>query len=106
MEIKENGKMTEELGNIFQTLAQPNMEKNTTKDRPLRCRDPWYDIARDNGSPQYTMNPETKKWSQYYGKRSVNNNEDTTSTSPRKDSYSTKKTASRGRPASKSCNIM
>jgi hypothetical protein len=52
--------MTSELGNIFKTLNKPNPEKKTEK--VLKSTDPWYDISKDNGKPQYTLDKATGNW--------------------------------------------
>jgi len=55
-EIQDRGNMTEEMGSILKTLSQPNPEKkkiDTNDKKSLRSTQPWYDIANDNGNPQY-----------------------------------------------------
>lgn len=61
--MKSSGKMTSELGNIFKTLNQPNPEKKTEK--VLKSSEPWYDISKDNGAPQYTFDKATGNWKPY-----------------------------------------
>jgi len=66
-EIKKEGKMTEELGTILQTLSQPNPEKKTREasESKHKCIESWYKIEEDNGVPQYTKNKITKRWVPY-----------------------------------------
>eukprot|EP00005_Dracoamoeba_jomungandri_P011644 CAMPEP_0174264740 /NCGR_PEP_ID=MMETSP0439-20130205/23720_1 /TAXON_ID=0 /ORGANISM="Stereomyxa ramosa, Strain Chinc5" /LENGTH=648 /DNA_ID=CAMNT_0015350787 /DNA_START=28 /DNA_END=1970 /DNA_ORIENTATION=+ len=59
-ELKEDGKMNEEMGHIFETLAKPNAEikdKNKKKEDviELKCTAPWFDLRKDNGTPGYTL---------------------------------------------------
>jgi len=59
--------MTEELGQIFETLSKPNPEKKTdTHKNNSECKNAsWYNISLDNGSPEYTLDPNTHKWIPY-----------------------------------------
>jgi len=64
-EVKKEGKMNEELGTIFETLAQANPEipqAKKEKEKKKKSNEDWYDIERDHGSPQYKMDKETKRW--------------------------------------------
>jgi len=65
-EVKKEGKMSEELGTIFETLAKPNLE--IKKEKKLRSHEPWYDIAKDGGSPLYEWDEKKKTWLPYSGK--------------------------------------
>lgn len=59
-EMKENGKMNEEMQTIFESLAKPNCEikkedpeKETKK---LKSAETWYDLSNDDKkSPHYTL---------------------------------------------------
>jgi len=62
-EIKQEGKMDAELGSIFQTLAKPNQE--IKKEKKLKSSEPWYDISKDNGSPQYKWDEDSQTWVTY-----------------------------------------
>jgi len=66
-EVKSKGKMTTELGNIFQTLNKPNPEIKKNE-KVMRSSEPWYDISKDNGTPQYTFDKETGNWKPYTAK--------------------------------------
>jgi len=61
-EVQTEGKMTGELGQIFETLSQPNPEKKANTNA-LKSNEPWFNIAADSGAPQYTYDKKTKKWS-------------------------------------------
>jgi len=52
-EVKQDGKMTQELAQVFETLEKPNAEKEKTPEKKFKVNDPWYNIANDTGSPQY-----------------------------------------------------
>jgi len=65
-EVKDKGNMNEELGNIFETLAKPNLEIKKEKEKTLKSPEHWFDIANDNGSPQYEW--DGNKWIPYTGK--------------------------------------
>jgi len=66
VETKAGGKVSEEMGQIFETLAQPNPEIKKDQKRGTRaCTSPWYDISKDSGSPQYQWNESTQKWGPY-----------------------------------------
>jgi hypothetical protein len=66
-EVKKEGKMTEELSTIFETLSQPNPEKKTKEEvKSLhRSTATWYMIENDNGSPSYQWDKKSKRWIAY-----------------------------------------
>jgi len=59
-EVKQEGKMDAELGNIFQTLAKPNTE--IKKEKKMKSDQPWYDISKDKGKPEYKWEESSKLW--------------------------------------------
>jgi len=62
-EVQEEGKMSEEMGAIFDTLAQPNPSiPSPTKEKKKLSTQTWYDIANDKGEPMYFLDHDTKKW--------------------------------------------
>eukprot|EP01097_Dermamoeba_algensis_P003083 TRINITY_DN2242_c0_g1_i1.p1 TRINITY_DN2242_c0_g1~~TRINITY_DN2242_c0_g1_i1.p1 ORF type:complete len:476 (+),score=127.20 TRINITY_DN2242_c0_g1_i1:87-1514(+) len=64
-EVKDQGKMNAELGNIFQTLAQPNMTVSKEK-KPSRSKAVWYEIENDtNKTPSYAWDSWKKTWVPY-----------------------------------------
>lgn len=57
-EVKSQGKMTGEMGEIFETLNKPNLEKKTEEQKKvLRSTEDWYDLSRDHGSAQVDRSP-------------------------------------------------
>eukprot|EP00026_Physarum_polycephalum_P003625 Phypoly_transcript_03638.p1 GENE.Phypoly_transcript_03638~~Phypoly_transcript_03638.p1 ORF type:complete len:690 (+),score=148.68 Phypoly_transcript_03638:252-2321(+) len=73
-EVQKEGKMTEEMGTIFETLSKPNPTiPQSEKKKKKKCSEPWYDLDMDNGSPQYKMDAQTKKWSPISGARNDQN---------------------------------
>jgi small GTP-binding protein len=74
-EVQKEGKMTEEMGTIFETLAKPNptIPQVSEKKKKKLSSEPWYDLDRDNGSPQYQMDQQTKKWSPISGAKNDQN---------------------------------
>jgi len=65
--VKQEGKMNNELGKIFETLAKPNPEKKVKyddedKSEKKRSLEPWYNIEKDDGNPVYKWDPQTRKW--------------------------------------------
>lgn len=73
--------MTTELGTIFETLNKPNLQKSESK--KLRSDEPWFDLSKDTGKPEYTLQKETNNWKPY------------TSTETSKGAAKTKKTPAR-----------
>ncbi len=43
-EVKSEGKMTEEMGTIFESLAKPNPEKEAPKKKKMKSNEIWYGI--------------------------------------------------------------
>jgi hypothetical protein len=68
-EVKRDGKMTQELGDIFETLAKPNPERKEDRSDKLGQNYPWYNISLDNGSPQYTWSSMKKRWVAFSGEQ-------------------------------------
>jgi len=63
-----SGGMSAEMGQIFESLAQPNPEVKKDQKRGTRdCAYPWYDISKDVGmAPQFQWNEKTQKWGPYH----------------------------------------
>jgi len=61
-EVKQEGKMNAELGGIFQTLAQPNQEKKKKDKKKTKSSEPWYDMSKDKGSPEYKWDQQSASW--------------------------------------------
>jgi len=58
-EVKKDGKMDKELGQIFETLAKPNpIKKNTSNldNDKIGNTQSWYNLKLDNEKPSYTLN--------------------------------------------------
>jgi hypothetical protein len=55
-EVKHEGKMTEELAKVFDTLEKPNPEKQKSPAKNFKLLDAWYDVSNDRGHPQYMKN--------------------------------------------------
>jgi len=88
-EVKKEGKMTEELNQIFDTLAQPNPEKKVEKDKKLPSNESWYDLSKDTVStPQFMLDPNSGKWVKY---SSTNTNTSGTKTVPKSKKKKSKK---------------
>jgi len=55
--------MSAELGTIFETLAKPNQEiKKEEKKKTKKSSEPWYDISKDNGKPEYKWDESSESW--------------------------------------------
>ena len=63
-EVKKEGKMTEELNTIFETLSKPNPEKKTKEEvkKLHKCTADWYLTENDNGRPSYEWDKKHKRW--------------------------------------------
>jgi len=61
-EVKQEGKMSEELGNIFQTLAKPNQEKKKADKKKMKSSESWYDISKDKGNAEYKWDQQSNQW--------------------------------------------
>jgi len=89
-EVKKEGKMTEEMGTIFETLAQPNPEipkEDKKKEKKKKSNESWYNIELDNGSPQYKMDQETKAWTPFHSHKASYTTPTTTTTSSSRTSF-------------------
>jgi len=62
-EVKQEGKMTQELAQVFDTLEKPNPEKQTSAEKKFKVQDPWYNTDNDKGSPSFMK--ENGKWVAY-----------------------------------------
>jgi hypothetical protein len=63
-EVKQEGKMTQELAQVFDTLEQPNPEKKSNE-KKFKLNDPWYNIENDKGTPSYMKDASGVKWVPY-----------------------------------------
>jgi len=62
-EVQKEGKMTEELTEIFDTLSKPNPEKKKETEKKLPSYEEWYDLSNDsNRLPTYFWEENRKKW--------------------------------------------
>jgi Ras-related C3 botulinum toxin substrate 1 len=95
-EVQSEGKMNEEMGQIFESLAKPNNEIKADKNKTKRCTEPWYDISRDNGSACYKYNHKTEKWQPVSGGSAA------TYDSSSSSSYSSPSTPTKSRKSIKS----
>jgi len=82
-EMQTEGKVNKEMETILETLAKPNFEIKKEEDEPPknRCKEDWYDIKNDRGSPSYTLT-KTGHWVAYQGKSSSSYSSPSKSYSP------------------------
>ncbi|XP_005103641.2 uncharacterized protein LOC101862815 [Aplysia californica] len=69
-EVASKGEMTEAKKEMFSQLKQKQKEpqsdsKSKAKENKRYVNAPWWDLSKDNGSPQYCYNSNEDKWTPY-----------------------------------------
>jgi len=85
-EVKQEGKMTQELAQVFDTLSQPNPEKAKNPEKKFKLSDPWYNIENDKGAPSYMKDANSGKWVPYKASGGNAPSPSTTTTATTKES--------------------